>query len=168
MGATFGATPIVTPAAAAQRAEPPNFRNLSAAHLAACNHFANRARFKARGRNAELVVILADSCSVAIDSLTRRLDTRPTEAARARAYLDRLLAFKTLIIAMNVGRIYGDDPAPRAKPVAPPGGPRPRPIGHAVTQTGEYLIAREVGLLRVWQNWYRAGPDFAGPTLPPR
>lgn len=169
-GAVFlvAAALLLSPALASPRAAPADYRALAHEHFAACHHYANRARFKSRDRNAELVVILADSCTVAIESLTRRLDTRPTEAARARAYLDRLVAFKTLIIEMNVTRLYGLDPNPRAQPIQATGGRKPSPVGQQVTPTGEYLIAREMGLLRVWHDWYRSGPDFAGPTLPVR
>ena len=143
-------------------------RDLSPGHHAACRHYVNRATFKSRGAGAELVVVLAESCSAAIESLVSDTPTRPAEAVRARAYLDRLAAFKTMIIAMNIERAYGRDASPRATPSRSPGARGGATVGTPVSATGEYLIAREFGLLRALNAWYDTGPDFAGPILPVR
>jgi hypothetical protein len=69
---------------------------------------------------------------------------------------------------MNIERAYGRDASPRATPSSRPGSRGGATVGTPVSATGEYLIAREFGLLRALNAWYDTGPDFAGPILPVR
>ncbi|HEU0220923.1 MAG TPA: hypothetical protein VFR34_01745 [Paracoccaceae bacterium] len=138
-------------------------------HVSACRHYANRALFKPRGPGEEFVVKLADSCRTAMARLGERAGLADEAAASARAYLDRLVAFKALIIGMNVARLYGAEPEPRAMPLSAGAGQAVLVrFGNPVSATGEYLIAREFGLLDAYRDWVRAGPRLAGPALPPR
>jgi hypothetical protein len=136
------------------------------AHARACRHYENRAMFKPRGPDAELVAELADACTAALVALRTGTASLPEDRARALAYLDRLAAFKDLIIGMNVERLYGPSPAPRAAPLTAPSTAGIVQLGRPVTATGEYLIAREFGLLSAWRAWMRPGPALAGPYRP--
>lgn len=127
-------------------------RGLDSAHVAACRHYDNRARFKPRGPGAELVAVLADACRDAFRSLAG-LEPRPMrELVRARDFLDRLVAFKTAMIAINMERLYGPDAGPRARPRAAAPGLASQ-LGSPVTATGEYLIAREAGVIAAMRAW---------------
>ncbi len=157
-------TILLATAASAAAASPP-LPEITTDHARACRHYVNRAMFKPRGPRSELVVHLAESCVAAIRSLDPGDPAGPATAAAAIAYLDRLVAFKSLIIAINMERIYGANPDPRAMPIRAPdlsrvaGAAR---LGGAVSPTGEYLIAREVGLLTAYRAWMAEGRDFAG------
>ena len=125
-----------------------------AVHERTCRHYVNRARFHARTNEAGLEVILADSCVRAFKSLYNRFDTSPYEIKRARGYLDRLAAFKMTIIQMNMDRMFGKGRSRRTQmqtPAAPSGSERQgiQPI----TSVGEYLIAREMGVIMAYRDW---------------
>lgn len=127
-------------------------RGLDSAHLAACRHYDNRARFKPRGPGAELVVVLADACRDAFRCLAGPEPRPMRDLVRARDFLDRLVALKTAMITINMERLYGPDAGPRARPrSAMPG--MMSTLGTPVTATGEYLIARETGVLAAMRAW---------------
>ncbi|MDJ0627763.1 MAG: hypothetical protein QNJ44_05850 [Rhodobacter sp.] len=116
---------------------------------ATCRHFENRAHFMPRTEDSELVVRLADSCRHALSSLVgdhpnSALDTQKL----SHAYLDRLTAYKSLYIRMIVlnGTVPGEMFANRSRQI--------RRIG--LTRTGEYLIARRMGLLGAYDSWASA------------
>lgn len=102
--------------------------------------------------------MLADSCERAFNSLYQRVDTPTYEAQHARAYLDKLAAFKTTLIAINMDRMFGaehisrraesaDETGVGAGLGAETSGIRP------ISPTGEYLIARQMGIIGAYREW---------------
>lgn len=131
---------LTEPAQAQARTVP------SADFNATCHHFENRARFRDRGQDSDLVVWLADSCRSALADLTGE---EPAKAQLGRRYLSRLAEFKSLTLAMMLdmrrahgGHRIGD----RSQ--------RIRRIG--LTPAGEYLIARHMGLILAYDDWAAA------------
>lgn len=117
-----------------------------------CTHYVNRARFMERTANAPLEVLVADSCAFALKRLTTSFGISPYEAKRARIYLERLTEYKALIIAMNVKGFS------KHRKVRLTGQRRPA-FGLApskVSRAGEYLIARQMGLLEAYNDWASA------------
>mgnify|MGYP007101561387 CR=1 FL=1 len=132
------------------------------AHARTCSHFAARARHKPRTVDAQpdaqpgaqLEVMLADSCERAFSSLYQRVDTTAYEAQHARAYLDKLAAFKATLIAINMDRMFGAEHISRRTESADEAfvgadfsGIRP------ISTTGEYLIARQMGIIGAYREW---------------
>ena len=123
-------------------------------HGQTCKHYANRARFKARTEEAALEVILADSCARAYKSLYNRFDTAPHEIKHARGYLDRLADFKAMIIQMNMDRMFGKARTRRTQLQVPTVSFRSKDRGiQPISPFGEYLIAREMGVLGAYLAW---------------
>ena len=124
-------------------ASPPP--TLAEHHWRACGHYDNRARFRPRGQG-DFIVQMAEACARAIADVEA---PETTFAARrlAIAYLDRLAAFREQVKAINTTRVYGPDAGPRSLPIGY--GARP------VTQTGEYLVARSMGVLSALEAWRR-------------
>jgi len=127
-------------------------------HARTCSHFAARARNQPRTvavqPGAQLEVMLADSCERAFSSLYQRVDTAAYEAQHARAYLDKLCAFKATLIAINMDRMFGAEHTSRAiqsadESIAGAGITGIRPI----STTGEYLIARQMGIIGAYREW---------------
>lgn len=116
-----------------------------------CDHYANRARFMSRVEDAPLEVLLADSCKIALSRLARHW-INPYEAKRARIYLDRLTAYKKQIIMMNF-ESFAQLRQAKISRLPPPtfGYPSPK-----VSAAGEYLIARQMGVIDVYSDWARA------------
>ena len=140
--------------AASRDADAPAVRADAASmqeHVRTCRHYDGRARFKPRGPGAPLETRLADQCAAALAILRQGPAVRPARALRARLYLDRLTGLKATIIDINRDRIYGPDPARGARPSAGFGGSIGR--GAQVTPTGEYLIARHMGVLDALEAW---------------
>jgi hypothetical protein len=141
--------------------DEPAVDGATAAHHAACRHFRNRAMFRTRGDRAPLVVILAEACRAALASLQPASGATDEDRAQAADFLDRLSGFKSLIVRMTVERAFAPG-SPRLDSAG-----RIVPLGRPVTATGEYLIAREFGLLDAYRAFMRSGPRFAGPMLSP-
>ena len=120
-----------------------------------CDHYDNRSRFKTRLGRVDLEVLLADGCAAALRSLVVAVDTNPFVAKRAVIFLERLNAFKTTIIEINVERLFGVDAAPRSQPLAAASGTQMSLVATSrpVSPAGEYLIAREMGLLDAYHDW---------------
>ena len=117
-----------------------------------CTHYMNRARFKPRQANAPLDVLLADSCMSALNRLATRPGISPYESKRARIYLEHLTAYKSLIINMNVaGFAKARQDALHGNKLPVFGRASPR-----VSEAGEFLIARQMGLLEVYEDWAKA------------
>lgn len=125
------------------------------AHASACHHYQNRARFKSRQAPYEFVTLLAEACSAAQQSMTA---ASANERATAKQFLDRLLILRDTVVAMNMDRVYGPDPAPAAKPRRTYGrvGSIPK-----VSSTGEYLIARSLGVMVAYDAWLDSGAEFS-------
>ncbi len=121
---------------AAQAAEPEERR--MQLYTATCAHFHDRlAAVDDRGR-LPLLARLSRVCDRALARLERPAPDR------AAAYLDRLAAYKATLVTMTLDRMF--DPAV--------------PAG-AVTATGEYLIARRMGVLPPMANWEDDGDFWA-------
>lgn len=135
------------------------FRPIPADYAKTCNHYANRARFKERGPNADFDVILADACYQALRDRFARIDSSPTLNKRAEAFLISLTDFKNTIIALNMERAFGETYTSRSKPIGSMAATwglhriRVRPV----SRIGEYLIAREMGLTDIMRSWAFAG-----------
>lgn len=127
------------------------FRPVPDQRLATCKHYNNRSKFKERGEEAPLEVIFADSCQDALKDLYVRIDTNPYAYRRAAEYLDQLHALKSLIITINLERTFG---VKRNVPTAAQNIRGSRM--HTVSPSGEYLIARELGVLNAYRAWAKA------------
>ncbi|MEO1686455.1 MAG: hypothetical protein AAFU61_00970 [Pseudomonadota bacterium] len=156
---------LIAPAGPAWAQSPASLTD----HAQTCRHYENRATFKPRGPGAGLEVRAAEQCRAALETLRRGGEASPERAARARAYLDRLTRLKRTVIAMNVDRIYGAEAGRRAMPKAPAEG-RGQAQVRGVTRTGEYLIARDLGVLQALEAWRhhelelaKAPPEIARP-----
>ncbi|MEL7154451.1 MAG: hypothetical protein AAFN51_11805 [Pseudomonadota bacterium] len=120
-----------------------------------CTHYVNRAKFKHRHPDQAFVVTLADACTAATASLRSE---NPREVNTATQFLIRLRVLRALIIEMNMKRAFGDRYTAWTR------------LGHdkrAVTEalprvsgTGEYLIARQLGLLNAYHSWLETGPSL--------
>ncbi len=133
--------------AAADPVTPPDDQ---AEYDSTCNHYSNRARFRARNDAPDFIAILADACLAAQHSL----ETGPPEERKAaRAFLDRLVAFRGTIKDMNVAsfRRMREDPASYSRGVSTEWG---------VTEAGEMLIAKSFGLTAAFDAWLDTGPEF--------
>lgn len=108
-----------------------------------CKHYENRARFKVHDGNAELSRILADSCDEAIRDAYVKLDATPYGTRRATAFLKRLTELRETITQMNMELMFN---TPR------PTGSGPTAV-RSVSRVGEYLIARELGVVRAYYDW---------------
>lgn len=122
---------------------------------AACNTFVNRARFLPREEPVAFVTLLAEACEGALASLDSR---EPAQRDAAARFLTRLSAFRDVVKTMNVERVYGPAAGPASKPAS-----RPRAMGAVghVSATGEYLIAREMGVQRALSDWLDTGVAFS-------
>ncbi|MEM7742656.1 MAG: hypothetical protein AAF409_03000 [Pseudomonadota bacterium] len=134
-----------------------------AAYTKACSHYVNRARFKDRSGEPEFVVILADSCLAALNSLG---SARVTEQAAAADFLERLLELRDTVIAMNMERLFGKS-YDRSTRLQSPKYQQSEAIAH-VSATGEYLIAYRMGLIAARKAWLDTEPDFALAPTPKR
>ncbi len=116
-----------------------------------CSYFDNRAKFKPRGPNADLVVTLADGCSVALDQLTGVTGADPYAAKRARLYLEMLASYKEKLVQIRLQDFA------RARAITKTRKPG---FSHAageigLSKSGEYLIAKHMGVLRRFNDWQR-------------
>lgn len=120
---------------------------------ATCKHYVNRSRFKSRHPDQEFVVTLADGCLSAVQSLTSR---NPKEKVAAQDFLTRLHTLRDLIIAMDMERVFGAGYTLRTQ-IRINDGKVQQQIP-TVSAIGEYLIARELGLLAAYRTWLSTGP----------
>ena len=151
-------------------------------HAQTCKHFANRTKFRERRPPPAHLAAAADACAEALaliapdqarqalgaaapmpprlaaaggfaPSKARAGQSRGEEAA---ALLDLLTRLRLTVRGMNAERLYGvADPRPRTLPVeTTQGGWRytgasRRPVSAA----GEFLIAREMGVIAALRRW---------------
>lgn len=112
-----------------------------------CAYFENRA-FGIKGtERMTWLSLLSDSCAEALEAV----DQTPPFAAQAHVdYLTRLSELRTTIIEMNVSR-FRERRARQA-----------RGIMRTVTPSGEYLIAKQIGVMTAYQTWVTSqGTDTA-------
>ena len=113
-----------------------------------CRHFDNRARFKPRDADAGLLAVLAEGCSAALRQVQDDSGSRDA-ATLGQTYLARLEEFRALTISILLERRQAMRPAQIGA-----AGATMRRIG--LTETGEYLIARHMGLLGAHDDWAAA------------
>lgn len=118
-----------------------------------CKHYVNRARFKHRHPDQEFVVTLADGCLSAKASLNAQ---NPKERVAAKEFLIQLRTLRDLIIDMNMERAFGKTYKPRTR-MSYGVGSMEEPVPR-VSALGEYMIARELGLLAAYRSWLSTGP----------
>lgn len=119
-----------------------------------CTHYENRARYPGNDGRLEFVSVLARSCRNALDRITNhRLHLSPYQARLTRAYLERLTDYHLMVLDLNMARF---EDFRRLHPWETKG------VRMTVTATGEYLIARQTGLLDLFSDWAaEAGYDVA-------
>lgn len=131
--------------AAAQAGPEPDARRMEL-FRATCAHYANR-RDAAGDSAAELFGRLAQSCERAL-AVVEAGPAAPTDRTRrALDYLGGLAGLKSTVVTMNMKRLFapkGDAPV------------------RTVSAAGEYLIAREMGILGAMDDFAGAGLDMAG------
>lgn len=138
-------------AASADAAEAREWRH-------ACEHYANRARFRSRERNVDFVTVLAEGCAEALAD-AGDASAEPIRAAAARDFLRRIAAGRSAVNAINSARLTAagtrrDWSFSR----------RVRNLSaelHLVSETGEYLILRAEGVFGALDSWAAAGRGFA-------
>lgn len=99
---------------------------------------------RSAGGDGTFAYMLTDSCLGATASVEHRAGAR--ELARAWVLLRSLAEFRRTILAMNAASLR-DAAAHPGAPVS------------MVSETGAYLIAREMGLLDRRDDWLRAAAD---------
>ena len=123
-------------------------------HTRTCAYFAKRVWAHDRGDRAEWLALLSESCAAALRerSATNRRDGEPD--ARGEVYLERLGDLRRIVVGMNVARFTGARTAPGRSASR-----------STVTASGEYLIARHLGVMDALFDWARA-TEFATAALP--
>ena len=107
-----------------------------------CNHYENRSRFEVRGSGQSFTAVLADTCVAALGAIDR---TTP-DASAARTYLLRLTELKDTIVAMQVRAFQASRNVERSSG-------RYTRIITSISEIGEYLIAREIGVIDTLEAW---------------
>ncbi len=119
-----------------------------------CIHYDNRARFRDLKSGLAFEAMLADSCKTALDQLVGFSVDSPYKAKRARTYLERLTDFRKTISEMNLQVFELSRQTTRTRKSTSPFETRQ---GHRmVNRTGEYLIARQMGVLNAYRDWIDA------------
>lgn len=121
----------------------------------ACNYYDNRARFLPRRGRVGFIALLAEGCVAARRSLAE--GGRAERAAAAR-FLDRIVRLRDVVIGINMSRVYGASFGPRSLPRT--GNGHFVSLG-GVSETGEYLIAHQLGLMQALENWRGRAPHFS-------
>ncbi len=107
-----------------------------------CYHYENRSRFDPRGEGQSFPAILADSCEAALETLDRMGEG----ATEARQYLLRLTELKNVVVDMQVRAFQASRQTERSAG-------RYARIITSMSETGEYLIAREIGVVETLDAW---------------
>ena len=115
-----------------------------------CRYFENRTFFGNGSDRSEWLSLLSESCAEALRRLSR--DVQPDQAAEDRAYLERLAELRRVVIAMNVAR-FTEPQIARGR------------IKRTVTGSGEYLIAKRIGVMHAYHAWAEAS-GFDTAALP--
>ncbi len=104
-----------------------------------CRYFDHRAA--ATGRDSDRgawLDLLAQSCTAALDRYAAADSSAPAD----RAYLERLSTLRHVVIGMNIARFTDVQP-----------GTRTLRIRRSVSDSGEYLIARHLGVMDAYAAW---------------
>ncbi len=123
------------------------------AHLVACHHYQNRARFKPRAGDIEFVTLMAEACQATLTSLYR---PEPQLHAATRSFLNRLVELNEVIRAMNATRVFGSE----NRMIPATGNSRLAKLPKA-SNAGEFLIAHRLGLMAAMDDWIENGGEFA-------
>ncbi|PTX54710.1 hypothetical protein C8N43_3530 [Litoreibacter ponti] len=146
LGAIVTAASLTVVAAQAEPSQDAFEREVGAK---TCAYFENRARHQERSPQQSLEVTLADSCTRALDHISGNSSDAPELAQSARRYIDRLTALKAVIVSMNTREFL--DALARGQTRA-----AMNIAAVSVTPTGEYLIARQMGVLADHADWAEA------------
>lgn len=121
---------------------------------AACHHYENRARFKARAGVIEFETVLAEAC-VAARAAQAAAQTPPAQRAAAADYLARLGEARAAIADINDQRLA-------VGPDVSAGVYRRRDLRSSfrlVNPAGEFLILRSAGVFAALDAWVAAGAE---------
>ncbi len=103
-----------------------------------------------RDGNVVLAIDLADSCVAAVESSHTGTDL---EKQAATAFLDRLAKLRDIVISMNMDKVFGRNYT-RFTRIATDE-TQLGTIGR-VTDSGEFLIARHLGVIALMNAWQQA------------
>ena len=117
----------------------------------ACDTYDNRARFMRRDGDVAFALLMAEACRGAFASLD---SGRPAERDAAARLLTRISALRDMIVQLTVDKAYGAG----GQPALTARGARPMA---RVSATGEYLIAREMGVIDAIASWVGTGAPFS-------
>lgn len=123
-------------------AKPLTLTEEQASFAKSCHHYENRSRFDARGTNQSFVATLADNCEAALATLSSASEG----ATAARDYLLRLTELKNAVVRLQVRAFQA------SRETEHPEGRYVRVLT-SISETGEYLIAREIGVLDSLNAW---------------
>ncbi|MGF1444797.1 MAG: hypothetical protein ACFBRM_01185 [Pikeienuella sp.] len=118
-----------------------------AAYSAACKTYENRARFLSRNGAVDFLVLMAEGCRAAQDTLAQG---SRVERQVAEAYLERLVLLRDTVKQINMDRVYGRGADRFARPLQ--GAGQMRPLS-TVSKSGEFLIAHRMGLIKAFRTW---------------
>lgn len=158
IAAMFAALCATTPLRAAEGAPAATAASPLADWRQTCRHYDNRARFLPRGApgspDAPFLARLADACLAALDLAELPAGDRPT--AQAETLLTRLTVLRLEVSAINRDRVFGVGRDARRNQAGSWGA-----MG-AVTATGEYLIARRIGVTEALEAMSLTAMTVAG------
>lgn len=118
-----------------------------------CKHYVNRAKFKPRGPDQDFITTMADACEGAAASLTSPIFA---ERDAARHFLAQARSLRDLIIDMNMTRVFGTNYTKWTRIKYEVGSMQEQV--RRVSRTGEYLIAKQIGVIDAYEAWLEATP----------
>lgn len=111
-----------------------------------CSYFENRAFGEATSDWNTWLLMLSESCHEAL----RGAEVPGPDANKDLEYLERLSELRTTVIRMNIAR-FRDRQAQQSQRIL-----------RTVTPSGEYLIAKQMGVIAAYRSWIAAnGIDTA-------
>lgn len=130
----------------------------------ACATYENRARFLPRDGDPAFLVLMADGCVAAQESLE---DGRAAERGAAATYLRRLVTFRDRVVAANLEQVFGKHHTRVSLPTAPYGKLRDMA---SLSLSDEISLAYDLGVIAAFESWRARSPDLAlaGVISPPK
>ena len=107
-----------------------------------CRHYQNRTVFEVREGNPSFAATLADNCRAAMDAV----GGDPVEETEALDYLDRLTELRMAVVALQVHSYRGIRASESQVKL------KTRRIA-SISEAGEYLIARDLGVIKALNAW---------------
>ena len=118
----------------------------SAGYAKTCSYFQKRAEAQRGGERATWLALLSQSCREALRRLDARTAIDEPDIQTDILYLARLGMLKDVVIGMNVERFTARRSGERGSVS----------IRKSVTASGEYLIARQIGVMDAFSAWAEA------------